>query len=183
VGASVAIGLLGGFVVVARVSCGRVIGPRAGIADLALLRAKKLVPPVEGMTKAALRASFDDPRGGRVHGALDIFAPRGTRVRAVDNGQVAKLMGGARGGRSLYLVDATGAYSYYYAHLDAYADGLADGAVVAKGALLGYVGTTGNAPPHAPHLHFAIFKLGPERRFWTGTPVDPVLVFGEAAGP
>jgi murein DD-endopeptidase MepM/ murein hydrolase activator NlpD len=56
-------------------------------------------------------------------------------------------------------------------------DGLDEGMRVKKGDVLGYVGSTGNAPVEAPHLHFAIFKLGPEKKWWEGTPVNPFPVF------
>ena len=64
-------------------------------------------------------------------------------------------------------------YAYYYAHLDRYADGLQEGAQVKRGDVIGYVGTSGNADPNAPHLHFAVFELTPEKQWWKGTPVDP----------
>jgi len=47
--------------------------------------------------------------------------------------------------------------------------------------VLGYVGTTGNAPPGTPHLHFTIFRLGPEKRWWEGVPVNPYPLWAPAA--
>jgi peptidoglycan LD-endopeptidase LytH len=44
---------------------------------------------------------------------------------------------------------------------------------VLRGDVIGYVGTTGNAPESAPHLHFAIFRLGDRKEWWNGTPVNP----------
>jgi murein DD-endopeptidase MepM/ murein hydrolase activator NlpD len=73
----------------------------------------------------------------------------------------------------VYQFDPDEKSAYYYAHLDAYADRLKEGVVLKRGEVLGYVGTTGNAPPNAPHLHFAIFRLGPDKRWWKGTPIDP----------
>src|SRR5712671_3945963 len=67
-------------------------------------------------------------------------------------------------------------YCYYYAHLDHYADGLYEGMHVSRGTVIGYVGSTGNASPAVPHLHFAIYQLGPDKRWWTGTPVNPYPV-------
>lgn len=64
-------------------------------------------------------------------------------------------------------------YAYYYAHLDRYADGLKEGAELHRGDVIGYVGVTGNADPKAPHLHFAVFELTPEKQWWKGTPVNP----------
>jgi len=66
-----------------------------------------------------------------------------------------------------------GVYCYYYAHLDAYAEGLREGMRVESRDVIGFVGSTGNADPGAPHLHFAIFKLGPEKQWWKGKAVDP----------
>jgi murein DD-endopeptidase MepM/ murein hydrolase activator NlpD len=77
------------------------------------------------------------------------------------------------GGLTVYQFDRSQTYCYYYAHLDRYAPGLKEGAFLRKGEILGYVGSTGNASPDAPHLHFAIFKLRPERHWWEGTPIDP----------
>jgi murein DD-endopeptidase MepM/ murein hydrolase activator NlpD len=77
------------------------------------------------------------------------------------------------GGLTVYEFSADGTLAYYYAHLDRYAEGLRENASVRAGDVIGYVGTTGNAPPNAPHLHFAIFRLGPERQWWKGTPINP----------
>jgi murein DD-endopeptidase MepM/ murein hydrolase activator NlpD len=74
---------------------------------------------------------------------------------------------------TIYEFDRQGVYCYYYAHLDHYAEGLKEGMPVKRGDVIGYVGTTGNAPPQTPHLHFAIFRLGPEKHWWQGTPIDP----------
>ena len=86
---------------------------------------------------------------------------------------MAKLFTSKAGGLTVYQVDPSQNYAYYYAHLDRYADGLTEGKVLKKGDVLGYVGTTGNADPNTPHLHFAIFELGPEKHWWQGTPINP----------
>jgi murein DD-endopeptidase MepM/ murein hydrolase activator NlpD len=91
----------------------------------------------------------------------------------VDEGVVKKLFTSAGGGLTLYQFDPTESFCYYYAHLDAYAPGLREGATVAKGDLLGFVGTTGNAPRDTPHLHFTVFQLGPSKRWWEGTALNP----------
>ena len=141
------------------------------------LARRKLIVPVEGVKPAELLDTYaDDRTEGRKHEALDIPARRGTPVLAVDEGTVAKLFTSKAGGLTVYQFDATRTYCYYYAHLDCYADGLDEGMRVKKGDRLGYVGSTGNAPVEAPHLHFAIMKLGPEKKWWEGTPVNPFPV-------
>jgi murein DD-endopeptidase MepM/ murein hydrolase activator NlpD len=145
--------------------------------DLVRLRERALVLPVEGTTVAELRDSFSDPRSGRLHQALDIMAPRGTRVVAVDDGEVRKLHSSARGGLTVYQCDRGESYCFMYAHLDRYAPGLREGDVLRKGSLVGYVGTTGNAPPDVPHLHFAVLALTPARLWWQGVPVNPFQVW------
>ncbi|HVS14384.1 MAG TPA: M23 family metallopeptidase [Thermoanaerobaculia bacterium] len=141
--------------------------------DLSVLRARDLLMPVEGFDPTGLVDHFDDPRGDRRHEAIDIMAPRGTPVRAVEDGTVAKLFESARGGLTLYQFDPEQRYAYYYAHLDRYARGLETGDRVRRGQVIGYVGNTGNAPESAPHLHFAIYRLGVERRWWQGEPINP----------
>lgn len=138
-----------------------------------VLAERKLLIPVKGVERTALRDNFDEKRGGRRHEALDIMAPRGTPVYAVDRGPVAKLFKSEAGGLTVYQFDRDGKYAYYYAHLDRYAEGLAEGKPLERGDLVGYVGTSGNAPPNAPHLHFTIFRLGPDKKWWKGTAVNP----------
>jgi murein DD-endopeptidase MepM/ murein hydrolase activator NlpD len=136
-----------------------------------------LLIPVEGITRGQLVDSFDARRGVRRHRALDIMAPRGTRVRAAVDGEVAKVYRHVLGGLSVYQYDAGRRRSYYYAHLDGFAPGLAEGQWLRRGDLVGFVGSTGNAPASAPHLHFAVLELGPERKWWKGTPVNPHPLF------
>ena len=124
-----------------------------------------------------LRDSFDEVRGKARHEALDIMAARGTPVLAVADGRVAKLFTSLPGGLTVYQFDSSQTVAYYYAHLDRYADGLTEGALLKRGQLLGTVGSTGNASFDAPHLHFAVFVLGPQRQWWTGTPVNPYPLF------
>ncbi|RYY92983.1 MAG: M23 family metallopeptidase [Comamonadaceae bacterium] len=139
----------------------------------ALLDARPLALPVEGVRPQALRDTFADGRVGGPHEALDILAPRGTPVRAVDDGRLVKLFHSVPGGITLYQFDPSGRLAYYYAHLDRYADGLREGMALKRGDVVGYVGSTGNASPDAPHLHFAVFRLGQEQRWWQGTAVNP----------
>jgi murein DD-endopeptidase MepM/ murein hydrolase activator NlpD len=137
------------------------------------LMQRRLIIPVQGVHAEDLRDNFNEMRGGHRHEALDIIAPRGTPVLAADEGNVVKLFLSKPGGLTVYQFDDSQTYCYYYAHLDRYAAGLKEGTPLRKGDVLGYVGSSGNASPDAPHLHFAIFKLGPERRWWEGTPIDP----------
>ena len=151
---------------------GGVIPPDAPEAkDLA---ARHLTLPVVGVSPDTLVNSYHDPRtGGREHDALDILAPRYTPVVAVEDGSIAKLFLSTAGGITIYQFDPSREYSYYYAHLERYADGLKEGDAVRRGQVIGYVGTSGNAPKNTPHLHFAIFRLTPDRHWWEGTPIDP----------
>jgi murein DD-endopeptidase MepM/ murein hydrolase activator NlpD len=144
---------------------------------IALLRSRRLTLPVKDLDRKDLRSSFDEARsGGRRHEALDILSPRNTPVLAVEDGTIARLFTSKAGGITVYQFDPTSRFAYYYAHLQKYADGLKDGDRVKRGQVLGYVGTTGNAPPETPHLHFAIFKLGDDRKWWQGTALDPYAV-------
>jgi len=150
--------------------------PPASDDEIAALRRRRLLLPVQGVRREQLVDSFADSRTGHVHEALDIMAARGTPVLAVEDGHLAKLFFSRQGGNTVYEFDPAAAYAYYYAHLDRYADGLREGAELQRGQIIGYVGTTGNAPPNAPHLHFAIFRLNPDKHWWEGTALDPYLV-------
>ena len=143
------------------------------VSDFARLRSRGLRVPVEGFDLRGLRDNFAEKRGARVHEAIDLLAPRGTPVVAVDDGVVKKLFTSAAGGLTVYQYDPGETYSYYYAHLDRYAEGLAEGKFLKKGDRVGYVGTTGNAPPGTPHLHFTIYKLPADKKWWEGTPINP----------
>jgi murein DD-endopeptidase MepM/ murein hydrolase activator NlpD len=145
--------------------------PVASAADLEALAAR-LRPPITGLAPGAIGDTFADARGGHRHEATDIVAPRGTPVVAVDDGVIARLFTSVPGGLTVYELSADGAWTYYYAHLDHYPEGLREGALVRTGDVLGYVGTTGNAGPTA-HLHFAILKRDAESSWWEGTAVDP----------
>jgi len=141
------------------------------IADL---RRRDLLIPVQGITRDQLVDSFRDARQRiREHEAIDIAAPRGTPVLAVEEGTIEKLFTSERGGLTIYQFDPSRTYAYYYAHLDSYAPGLKEREPVRRGEVLGFVGTTGNAPPNAPHLHFAFSLLTAERVWWKGTPLNP----------
>jgi len=141
--------------------------------DMQILATRKLLMPVQGFDPKALRDNFDESRGIRSHEALDIMAARGTPVVAADDGTIAKLFRSVAGGITIYQYDSSERFVYYYAHLDRYRDGLAQGEAVKRGDVIGYVGSTGNAPANAPHLHFTIFQLGPEKKWWRGKAVNP----------
>jgi murein DD-endopeptidase MepM/ murein hydrolase activator NlpD len=142
-----------------------------------LEKSARLTMPIAGVDPSKLHNSFAEIRDGHRHEALDIMAPRGTPVTAVAQGNVVKLFNSKQGGLTVYQFDDSQTLCYYYAHLDRYAPGLQEGTLLRKGDVLGYVGSTGDASPNAPHLHFAIFKLGPEKQWWKGTAVDPLPYF------
>lgn len=136
--------------------------------------ASALQIPVEGIAAEQLQDSFADGRGGtRVHEAIDILAPAGTPVLAAADGRIVKLFTSVPGGLTIYQFDRGETLAYYYAHLQRYADGLAEGQEVRRGDVIGHVGSSGNADPASPHLHFAIFMLGPEKHWWQGTAINP----------
>jgi len=144
-------------------------------AELRPLRPGEIIIPVAGIVASDLRDNYLQARGGgtRLHGAIDIMAPRGTPVLAAVDGTVRKLFTSKGGGLTVYQFDQAETRIYYYAHLDSYANGLHEGQVVEQGTVIGYVGVTGNAAPDAPHLHFAIEILPPTKEWWKGTPVNP----------
>lgn len=134
---------------------------------------RAMILPVAGVPRSAIHDMFNDARGGRRHEAIDIMAPTGTPVIATDDGVVKKLFTSKPGGLTVYQFDPDQRFCYYYAHLDRYAPGLHEGQLLKRGEVLGYVGTTGNAPKNAPHLHFALIRLDKDRRWWKGTYVNP----------
>jgi murein DD-endopeptidase MepM/ murein hydrolase activator NlpD len=145
----------------------------------------QLAVPIAGLSMKDLRDTFDERRGGGRHEAIDILAPRGTPILAVVRGTIRKLFLSKPGGITIYLFDEREEYCYYYGHLDRYREGLREGMKVSPGDELAYVGSTGNADPRAPHLHMAIFELGPEKRWWKGTAINPYphLVAAVKAAP
>jgi murein DD-endopeptidase MepM/ murein hydrolase activator NlpD len=144
-----------------------------------------LAIPVAGVKARELIDTYTQARAGgaRVHDAIDIMALTGTPVVAAAPGRVEKLFfskGG--GGISAYIRSDDNLWTYYYAHLSAYAPGLHEGQRLLRGAPVGYVGFTGNANPAGPHLHFAINRMAPGERWWQGTPINPYpLLAGKAA--
>jgi murein DD-endopeptidase MepM/ murein hydrolase activator NlpD len=151
--------------------------------DLERLRTRGLIIPVQGVERGSLRDTFSDDRGGHRHEAIDIMAARGTPVLAAVDGRVEKLFVSKAGGLTIYQFDPQGEYCYYYAHLDSYAPGIEPGKVVRRGDVIAYVGSTGNASPKAPHLHFSIFRLGADKKWWEGTAVNVHPLWSAAAEP
>ena len=157
-------------------------GVAAGSGPPLLLAPGSLLMPVHGADPARLQDNYSQPRGEAAHGALDIMAPRGTPVVAVADGRIAKLFTSKPGGLTVYQFDASERLIYYYAHLDRYATGLAEGQRLRRGDPVGTVGSTGNASPDAPHLHFAVHVLGADRAWWKGTPVNPYPLIAGSPG-
>lgn len=148
-------------------------------ADLTYLRGRNLLIPVQGISSKQLRNTYDEARSqGRQHNAIDIMAQQGTPVLAVDDGVVIKLFQSDKGGITLYQLDPSGKYAYYYAHLSRYADDIAEGKVLKRGDVVGYVGDTGNAGNGNYHLHFEVSKLAAPRKWYGGIPINPYHLLG-----
>ena len=150
--------------------------PRNSITDedLSFLATRNLLIPLVGKSASDLRDNFDQGRSeGRQHNALDIMAPQGTHVLATADGVVTRLFLSEKGGITLYQLDASGRYVYYYAHLMSYADGIVEGKQLRRGETIAYVGDTGNAGAGNYHLHFAISKVSSTRRWSGGDPINP----------
>jgi peptidoglycan LD-endopeptidase LytH len=134
----------------------------------------ELIIPVAGVRADQLRDTFDEARSeGRVHDAIDIPAPHGTAVMAAADGTIVKLFQSDRGGITVYELSSDQRFFYYYAHLDRYTDGLAEGQVVKQGSTIAYVGDTGNAGTGNYHLHFSIAIASDPKRWWEGTNINP----------
>lgn len=151
--------------------------PRPGAItddDLDYLARRHLLIPVSGVTASQLRDTFNEGRSeGRAHFAIDIMAPAATPVVATADGTVIRLFQSDKGGITLYELDPSGQYVYYYAHLMRYADGIVEGQHLRRGDLIGYVGDTGNAGVGNYHLHFAVSKVASPRNWSGGDPINP----------
>lgn len=140
-------------------------------SDSAYFRAHPLMVPIEGGSPSELADTYHAARsGGRIHMATDIMAMRGTPVLAASSGRIIKLATSGAGGIGIYIADASGRYVEYYAHLMGYAPNLREGLQVQEGDVIGFVGSTGNASPDAPHLHFQVMRS--DANYWNGTPID-----------
>ncbi|MBA4072861.1 MAG: metalloendopeptidase [Gemmatimonas sp.] len=151
--------------------------PEAPLAltDEEYLTERGLMVPVEGVSPEKVPDTYWQARdgGARTHQALDILAKRGTPVLSVDSGTVLRLSRSTLGGITIYTTDPARRFVFYYAHLDRYAEGLREGKAIAQGEVIGYVGSTGNAPKNTPHLHFQVMRFVDERTWWNGPPLDP----------
>jgi murein DD-endopeptidase MepM/ murein hydrolase activator NlpD len=143
--------------------------------DLAVLGASMTVP-VQGVARAQLRDTYTEKRGTRVHEAIDILAARGTPVLSATDGRLLKLFNSKAGGLMVYAADKTGHFILLYGHLDRYAEGMTNGMPLKRGQVIGYVGTSGNAPPGTPHLHFGVLRGQPAVSWSKGDPVNPYLL-------
>ncbi|HYJ81763.1 MAG TPA: M23 family metallopeptidase [Allosphingosinicella sp.] len=135
-----------------------------------------LAVPVAGVKAGELQDTYTQSRSGgaRVHNAIDIMAPHGTAVIAAAPGTVEKLFDSKGGGGiTAYVRSPDGKWMFYYAHLQAYAPGLHEGQAVKQGDAIGTVGSTGNANPAGPHLHFAINRMAEGEKWYDGTPINP----------
>ena len=140
-------------------------------SDSAYFRAHPLMVPVEGVSPSELTDTYHQGRrGGRIHMATDILAMRGTPVLAAAPGRIIKLANGGAGGITIYVADASGRYLHYYAHLMGYAPNVKEGLQVQEGDVIGFVGTTGNAPANTPHLHYQVMRS--DANYWNGTSID-----------
>lgn len=143
-----------------------------------------LAIPVDGVKPKELSDTYTQARAGgaRTHDAIDIMAPEGTAVLAAADGTVEKLfLSQGGGGITVYVRSPDQRWTYYYAHLQSYAPGLAEGMKIRRGQPLGRVGHTGNASAAGPHLHFAINRMQPGERWWQGSPINPYpLLAGRA---
>lgn len=99
------------------------------------------------------------------HQGTDIMADFGTPLYAVERGVVIRVGNDVLGGQKLWVKGQSGTY-YYYAHLQAFVEGVGEGTPVEAGDVVGFVGDTGNAKGGAPHLHFQVHPGG-------GAPVNP----------
>lgn len=142
--------------------------------DIEFFRRNPLIVPVEGVKPEQIHDSFYEARDGqRQHLAIDIMAPRGTPVLSITKGTIFRMSQNALGGITLYELDEFGKFVYYYAHLERYSDIVTVGANVKQGDVVGYVGTSGNAPPDTPHLHLQAMRIAASNKpWWAGAPVD-----------
>ena len=147
-------------------------------AFLSALYERGLLVPVQGIAASHIPDTFKDARdGARVHNAEDILAKRGTPVLAAADGSVLHVGTNTLGGNVIWTTDPSRSFAFYYAHLERFAKGLHDGQQLSRGEVIGYVGTTGNAPKDIPHLHFQLLRIVKGTRYSEGPPIDPLPLF------
>jgi murein DD-endopeptidase MepM/ murein hydrolase activator NlpD len=158
-------------------------GPSPRLSDADYLKGLRLMVPVAGTKPERLQNTFDAKRGtagSREHLAIDILAPKGTPVVAATDGEILRVTSNDLGGKTIYATDRAKRFVFYYAHLDRYSSRAKVGEDVKQGTVIGYVGTTGNAPKNAPHLHFQVMRMTGGRQWWDGPPVNPYGLFTRA---
>ena len=158
---------------------------RVTVAEGVVVGPSGLAIPVAGVKPGQLVDTFTQARAGgaRRHDAIDIMAPEMTMVYAAAPGTVEKLFySNGGGGITAYVRSDDQHWTYYYAHLNSYAPGLAEGQHLARGSAIGFVGHTGDASADGPHLHFAINAMQPGEKWHQGTPINPYpLLAGKPA--
>jgi murein DD-endopeptidase MepM/ murein hydrolase activator NlpD len=144
-------------------------GPEESVAQ------GQLIVPVQGVRRDQLSDTWGQSReaGARAHEAIDIMAPRGTPVLAAAAGTVEKLFVSVRGGTTVYVRSLDRRTIYYYAHLEGYAPGLAERQQVRAGQVIAFVGSSGDASPDGPHLHFGMSIARPDEGWWQGQAINP----------
>ena len=153
------------------------------VTDVTDVTPPALMVPVDGVSPRRVPDTFNAVRAGRTHRAIDIVVPRGTAVLAAASGQVYRIRHTGPGGLAVYATDSTRRWMFYYAHLDSFREGLVEGMTLAQGDLIGFVGTTGNAPPDTPHLHFQLMHARFDARWWDGEALDPRAYFVKTGEP
>jgi murein DD-endopeptidase MepM/ murein hydrolase activator NlpD len=126
-------------------------------AELLFAPAPSSLPvPVDGVRARQIADTWGGPRsGGRTHKGVDIFAPRGTPVRSTTDGVVLRVGTNHLGG-NIAAVLGPGRQVHYYAHFERFGP-IKPGDVVKTGAVLGYVGDSGNARGTPFHLHYGVY--------------------------
>lgn len=157
-----------------------ILAPSEVASAVSELRKMHLQVPIDGYDPERMKGSFYEQRGSERHEAVDMLAPRNTPVHAVCDGEIVKLFLSKPGGITIYQFDPAGKFVFYYAHLERYAEGLKEKQKVKHGDVIGYVGTSGNAPKNTPHLHLSVGVLTAAKQWWISSPIDPYAVFAKA---
>lgn len=134
--------------------------------------------PSGGTCPVAGAVSFSDSwgdsrSGGRSHKGVDMIAARNTPIVAIFSGRIQRLSNGNLSGLAIWLAADNGD-TFFYAHLESYGD-ISAGQSVGQGEVIGYNGSSGNAPEHLPHLHFQYHPGG-------GSAVNPYPLVRSVCG-